>query len=367
MKKEIGSFYESVDHIDMNHDDVSLRQWLIENSGHENIEFVSSGRDAISYVLEQIECNNEKEKICMLPMYTCDSVIIPFQKAGWSTYFYPIGKKFETDRNEFQKLLSDIKPKVLLMHTYYGIDNLSNVRDIISEYQKNKKIIFIEDMTQSLALMHRSQIADYCIGSLRKWFPIPDGGFVSSNNYLKKGIRAEKSDFIILKKKAQDLKLQYLKNKSNISKTEILNMNRKAEEILDQNAMVCSMSDYSHNLLKVFDFKEMLHKRNENAKYLTDQIKKMRKIQTFIDVQDESPLYVPIFAEDRKKLQKYLISKDIYAPILWEIPPCVHGVLQYKTEYVYSHLLALPCDHRYLIDDMKRISQELLQYDMELK
>ena len=42
----------------------------------------------------------------------------------------------------------------------------------------------MEDVTQSYYLEGAGEEADYVVGSLRKWYPLPDGGFVASKEPL---------------------------------------------------------------------------------------------------------------------------------------------------------------------------------------
>ena len=52
--------------------------------------------------------------------------------------------------------------------------------------------------------------------------------------------------------------------------------------------------------------------------------------------------------------QKELINNKIYCPIIW--PRSNYIDTKYSnTEYIYEHILCIPCDQRYNIQDMKKI------------
>lgn len=51
----------------------------------------------------------------------------------------------------------------------------------------------MEDVTQSYYLEDIGAEADYIVGSLRKWYPIPDGGFVAAEETIfREGMTSEK-------------------------------------------------------------------------------------------------------------------------------------------------------------------------------
>ena len=76
--------------------------------------------------------------------------------------------------------------------------------------RRKKGLIFIEDMTQSLGLLPKVRGADYYVGSLRKWFAIPDGGFLIGENLPHTAQLPEKTVFVEKKRMAQHLKAEYL-------------------------------------------------------------------------------------------------------------------------------------------------------------
>ena len=149
MKREIGSFYEYRAYTEEEKPELNLQTWIKRKLKMDELLFLSSGRDAIKAAIIDIqEKGKAGNKICVLPQYTCDSVIHPFEKEGWQIFYYPVGKTFETNYDVMEEILIKYKPSLLLMHTYYGIDTLHNVRKLIKEFQQKQGMIFVEDMTQ---------------------------------------------------------------------------------------------------------------------------------------------------------------------------------------------------------------------------
>lgn len=363
MRNEIGSFYESTNSQKKIQEETVV-DWIKKASQMEKIKLVCSGREALEAALWDIR-NKGKEgnKTCIVPQYTCDTVIIPFQKLGWRVFYYPVNRKLQVEEASFRQLLLEVKPSVLLMHTYYGVDTICNVWEMLQEYRRHSGMIFIEDMTQSLALLSEKNGADYYVGSLRKWFSIPDGGFLVSPENLEVNLEKEKKIFVEKKLLAQRSKAEYLQGSQKAKKKEFLCWNREAEDYLYENDSICELSTFSKEELKKIDFKEMFHRRNENAIFLQRSLRGLSKINMIINVTKESPLYFPIYIENREKLQTFLRERDIFAPVLWPIPEQIKATMGKEVLYIFEHLLALPCDQRYSLGDMKRISESLWEYE----
>ena len=146
--------------------------------------YTASGREAIALALKSIEKNRPAiEKKCLLPGYMCDSVFFPFKRAGWEIHFYHITKDLKADKENLCDRIKALKPGLIFIHAYYGIDTCSFLRPLLKGWQA-QGICIMEDMTQSYYLNNIQWEADYIVGSLRKWYPIPDGGFVASNEPL---------------------------------------------------------------------------------------------------------------------------------------------------------------------------------------
>ena len=56
-----------------------------------DIRFLMSGRCAIYYALEDLKLTDKKQ-VAYVPIYTCETVLDPFVKAGYKLVFYDIDK-----------------------------------------------------------------------------------------------------------------------------------------------------------------------------------------------------------------------------------------------------------------------------------
>lgn len=359
-RREIGSFFEQ--------ENICIKERKEMPDDGLLHQLVCCGRDAIELALTDIEQRNEaREKTCILPIYTCDTVVIPFVKRGWNIRFYKVKHNLQIDKEYFASLLFEEKPSVLLMHSYYGADTLSNVRDDIKKAQNEFGLIFIEDMTQSLGLYGSITGADYYVGSLRKWLAIPDGGFLCGKSNIDAKIGNENKQFVDLKREAQYQKREYLKGDKGVLKDVFLSINRQAEDLLYQQKEISKMSKYSRELLNMMDIRKNLEIRTENGRFLDDRVREIKNIRPVLESKAQGYLYYPIYVEDRNELQEFLRSEDIFAPVLWPVDSLVEEVLDDETRYIYDHLLALPCDQRYSVQDMERMICCLKTYEGQCK
>jgi dTDP-4-amino-4,6-dideoxygalactose transaminase len=361
-KYEIGSFFE--EGIERKRiDGESFESWMKKSLQVNNSYLFCSGREAIEAAVVDIQIKHSGiQKVCLLPEYTCDTVIIPFQKYDWKIYYYPVDENLELSRQGLEELLDHTGATVLFVHSYYGNDTIQNCRELIAQRRKEKQLIFVEDYTQSLALIERGNEADYYLSSLRKWFGIPDGGFLATKEQLNCEVCAEKKKFVQLKQDAAKEKRRYLQGNEETSKEHFLKINREAEQYLDENDQVCKMSSYSKNVLSDIDFNRVFLIRRKNSEYLYRALADCEKVSVLNREENCVPLYFPVWVRNRDGLQRYLQQNNIFAPALWPIPEQLARLEYVENEDVFQHLLAIPCDQRYGLKDMEYIADCIRRY-----
>ena len=122
-KYEIGSFYEKENIIEnwfKNNSDskgkISALEWI---NKYDDIYFFESGRSAELAIIKELE-NKVTNKVCLIPSYICDTVIIPFEREGWSVFFYQLNDKLEPSAEELKNAIERYNPSVILTVQYYG-------------------------------------------------------------------------------------------------------------------------------------------------------------------------------------------------------------------------------------------------------
>lgn len=322
-------------------------------AAHDDCVFTTSGRGAISQVLLDIA---QQEKKALLPAFTCDSVIAPFLAHGYTVSFLDIPCDFRIGTKCFVEAVEKAAPTVILLHNYFGFDTFGRVTEQIAQLRKQGAVV-IEDTTQSLYSTFGRLEADYQVGSFRKWAGLPDGGFAlkKKGKFLKKPEQYDKQ-LEEARVAAMQAKFNYLFDGVG-EKTAFLSLYTKAEKILEEQNAVYLMSKRAMAEQANLDINALKHRRRENFSYLMHNCTESSIIPAFRELPDDAvPLYFPIFCHaDRAQVQTKLRDKDIYAPIIW--PKSSHvSIIEKNTEELYNKLLCLPCDQRYSLDDMKRIT-----------
>lgn len=373
---EIGSIFEiNPAKAGENNEKTGVRLARVEKYGKAHCCFTASGREAIELALCSLEqARPELPKRCLMPAYMCDSVFVPFRHRGWELIFYTVDRGLISYGEEVFRLAMEHDPGLILIHPYFGVDTCRELREHLRALRKSG-VLVMEDVTQSYYLDEAGNEADFIVGSLRKWYAIPDGGFVVSDLPL---IRDGLEDGEAYARKRLDpltKKWIYLHADASLGETEeerqarkkaYLEKNRALEEELDHYAVPRRMSRISASILSEIDEEAAAQKRRDNYTYLYEKTGGMRRIRPILPREGgEAPLYFPIYAKERENLQSFLRGRDIYAPVLWPLGEENRDALAGDEEYIYRRMLALPIDQRYGLEEMERIGRALADYEKQ--
>jgi dTDP-4-amino-4,6-dideoxygalactose transaminase len=321
----------------------------------------STCRSAIKYVLDTIIGNVKR---ALLPAFTCHAVVEPFVKSGFEVYPYQINKDLSINVESLNFMVNDLKPNVILVHDYFGFDSNDLLKNtgLLEIYRKNG-IVVIEDLTQSMFSGYNHIIADYMVGSIRKWMGIPDGAFIkgpSVKEYTNQDYELSEA-----KKRAMLYKHDYLtKNKGD--KAVLLSLYKAAEEILDAHSETYGMSELSKGLFSLYDIRELCSFRRRNARTLLEVLRELENIVLpFTTVaEDETPFYVPVMVKkNRKELQQFLAKNGVFATVIWGCPQEFVGRINENSKGVYEEILCVPCDQRYTVSDMIFIGELFADFE----
>lgn len=372
---EIGSIYEiNPAMIREDGDTAALHLAQVEKYGKAHCCFTASGREAIELALISLEREKPNlPKRCLMPAYMCDSVFLPFLHRGWELIFYTVDRGLLSYGEELFRLALEHDPGLILIHPYYGTDTCREMR-VQLKALKRSGIYVIEDVTQSYYLEGAGKEADFVVGSLRKWYAIPDGGFVAADISLAEDVLESGEDYARARLNPLTQKWLYLHEEAPFDaqeerqgkKAAYLEKNRALEEELDHYAGVRRMSHMTGSILSAVDEADAARKREENYRYLYEKIEGMRRFRPILQRQGkETPLYFPIYVREREELQSFLRERDIYAPILWPLAKENRGALMGDEDYIYRHMLALPIDQRYGTEEMEKIAGALAQFERQ--
>lgn len=347
MGREIGSEFW-IGKNETNDTDIEIPYWL-KRFG--NVILTSSGRGAISLILDQID---PRVKKVLLPSYVCDSVIIPFEKAGYELIYYDLDEHLTPQNIEIENV--DIG--VFFHMGYFGFPTNEKLVDLISKL-RSKFVVIVEDVTHTLFSNYPRLIKnDFVIGSIRKWFGLPSGGFLASDKINYDKLADPPSEFIDLRVASLYLKFEYSRTMNKSLKDKYLEGFRKAEQMLDEDSLFYRIDRLSEKIIRDIDFKFIEKTRRSNFEFLLKHLKEVRGIELiFKNIKnDVIPMFFPIYVNHhRDKLRSDLIAKEIFCPIHWPISNQLEDCLSSTTKNIYDSILSIPCDQRYGINDMKRI------------
>lgn len=295
-----------------------------------------------------------------MPEYFCYDVIASLKEAGLNLMFYtdyPGNCDNEQTLEAIQRKGHFLPTDAILRVNYFGTREGRS-----SEHLPVAAVV--EDHTHDLIgdwPIHST--ADWCIASLRKSLPIPEGGILWSPMGLKlpepPATSEENERIAAIRWEAMRLKAGYLAGKP-IEKATFRAGYVDTEEYFDT-ATVCALDKASQEYLRTLDIRAWYNKKRENWELLKD----IRKDGIQI-IRPESKSCYPfslVFLFDdpgeRDRVRKELIEHQIYPAVLWNIPAPPSGEV-----YCFSRcMLSIHCDARYSreeILEMKSIIESIL-------
>ena len=295
-----------------------------------------------------------------VPEYYCYEVIESLKQAGLNLIFYSDWPSYHGDSRTLEAIQRNGHLKhtdAILRVNYFGL------RAYRSE-QKLSVAAIVEDHTHDLIgdwAFHST--ADWCIASLRKSLPIPEGGILWSPEGLPLPTAPKLSDenerIATTRWEAMKLKSRYLAGEA-VVKDSFRKGYIDTEDYFDTSS-ICSLDKASQNYLKSFDIRDWYSRKMDNWNLLHDIHKDGLHI-----VYPESESCYPFslvllfdFLEERDRVRKELIEQQIYPAVLWKVPAPIDGEV-YKFSY---GMLSIHCDARYTRDEileMKSIIESII-------
>lgn len=374
----------------LDHDNTSntVAASFSDDSNDNSTLFFSSGRAALYAALcaEKTEASLQ----VVLPNYLCSSVIDAVNDAGLVYSFYHIqdslypdmdslvGSVCATEDSRYKKdtrsenesrFKNDSKSQndsrsrtAIILINYFGLLDLNETIEAIRK-QVPEPIIMLDDVQNYYGFETESDY-DYAFTSLRKWFPVPDGGILKVKNKAKRKALLEvydlmnDSNLFVSYKLSGDL----LKSYREVIKDEVcLELIEKGEELLDHNYK-CRISDISYKLFNTYIKKEQenaANRRKDNARYLHEGLLKLNIKHIYKE--SAVPLFIPVFLDSDKRdvVRKKMFDNNIFCPVHWKKTKESDSLT--VSNILYDMELSLICDQRYNLSDMDRILEILKQ------
>lgn len=284
--------------------------------------------------------------------YFCYDVITSLKEAGLKLEFYHDWPGSHGDSGTLEEIRHKglFRPTdAILRVNYYGGRSLRSTA-------KFPVAAVVEDHTHDLVGdWPMRSTADWCMASLRKTLPIPEGGILWSPIGLQlpePPMPTEENEHIAaIRWEAMKLKARYLAGEP-VEKAEFRKGYVETEEFFDH-ASVCALDEESQKYLKTFNIREWYDRKRANWNLLKDIGKDGVKV-----ILTESTGCYPFSLvllfdkpEERDRVRKAFIEHQIYPAILWNVP---EGVSRESCQFSRS-MLSVHCDGRYSSDDIQQM------------
>jgi len=294
------------------------------------------GLSSLSLILESL--NIAGDKTVLLPSYLCPDILIPFKKFGIKYYFYKVNGNLVID---IADLLNKVNGNIaaVLFINYFGFPQRTEVLNALNSL-KEKGIVIIEDAVHSF-FSEFETTGDYIFNSFRKFLPV-DGGIVLSNKSLTKRRVKSNCKYTLYRNTGRLLRGTHI-NCGFPSSSLFL----KLFKISEKNYCNLKPSGFpwmSRLILSKQDIPGMIDKRKSIYKKLLEEFGQYALYKTLPE--DVVPLGSPVLVENRDKIRKKLINKNIFCPVHWSLPDEVDRNNFPGSYYLSERILTIPVNER---------------------
>lgn len=311
--KEIGGFLE----LELNHGSEFHEQGIELNSGRNGLRYLIRGR---------------KIKRIWLPKLLCSAISDTCKEENVQILYYSIDKQLRP------VLPQSLEGDWLYLINYYGQYSVEEIRHLGRIYKN-----IIVDNVQAFYTKPIDGLDT--IYTCRKFFGVPDGGYLYTDCTLSE----------ILQKDESYDRLTFLAGRLERSANEFYSAYRENEQRIDE-LPLRRMSMVTQNLLRGIDYEQIKKNRERNFSYLHEHLRSINQLELCLP---DGPYMYPLLVRDGAEIRKKLQEEKIYIPTLW--PNVMDSLKQGEIEYsLAENILPLPCDQRYGTIDMDYLVKKIL-------
>ncbi len=263
---------------------IELEISAISEHYHHGALPINNARNGIVYAIRAYDI-----KEMWVPYYTCHVVWQAIEEASCKVRFYHIDRRLMPDR--------DFGTDDYVLYTnYYGVCG-KNVRALARRYKN-----LIVDNAQAF---YAPPVGLATVYSPRKFFGLPDGGYVYCSRNLPGTLEQDKESY----KRFSHL-LMRIEGGANFGYADF---NKNDDSLIGEEIKL--MSNLTTRLIKSIDYDRTRQQRMENFRYMDHHLKRDNLFQHDLS-DDDVPMYYP-FLTEKEQLRKHLIDNKIYIPLCW--------------------------------------------------
>ena len=337
------------------------------NNNYTRKIYTNNGRTATVYAfLHGMKLPADAE--VLVPEYNCVSIINALESVPIKFSFYKIKKGLIIDTDSLKQTISD-KTKVIYIIHYFGIPQPSEVVKEILKIAKEKNLYIVEDLTQTLFSKEDGRIGfgDYLVSSMRKWYPMTDGGIIAAKNNVPFEIVPLKDayDEAVFTQMYLSLARMYYREGIVEDIDAYIKLEKKANSARYKDFSPRYMTWLSTEILNKSNQEEIIRTRRQNYLYLYEHLKGITGISILENASDKDGKYVPfgfiVIVEDRERFRNWLSKHCIVGEIQWILPTQYYTPSTYA-QYMSDHSLMIHCDQRYSEKEMSYIVCVIKEY-----
>ena len=269
---------------------------------HEQGIALNSGRNALRYLIR-----GRKIKRIWLPKLLCSAISDTCKEENVEILYYLIDKQLRP------VLPQGLEGDWLYLINYYGQYSVEEIRHLGQIYKN-----IIVDNVQAFYTKPIDGLDT--IYTCRKFFGVPDGGYLYTDCTLSE----------ILQKDESYDRLTFLAGRLERSANDFYSAYRENEQRIDE-LPLRRMSMVTQNLLRGIDYEKIKKDRERNFSYLHEYLKSINQLELCLP---DGPYMYPLLVKDGAEIRKRLQEKKIYVPTMW--PNVLESLAHEETEYALA-------------------------------
>ena len=299
---------------------------LVSKELYKDLIAVNNARNALLYILKA-----KRIKKLYIPYYLCDSVSGVCEREGYAYEQYSVGEDFLP---VFDKTLGEDE-YLYVVNSYGQLDN-----NVIIELKEKYGNVICDNVQ---AFFQPPVNGIDTVYSCRKFFGVPDGGYVATDKLIDEPLEEDHS---------RD-RMKHILGRFECGRGSDHYEDFKQNDCLFDTLELRAMSRLTHNIMGAVDYEVVKDARSRNFNVLNELLgqKNSLKVKSV-----DGPYAYPFYCENGAEVRKKLIEQKIFVATLWpNALDCEDALARRYSE----NILPLPCDQRYDSEDMMRIAQEV--------